>query len=396
MVSTAWQIVAARLGRRRRRWARVERWLPVPVVAALGVVAGAVTVRTGFSFDAALPAWVLAASWPVWRAPEEGAPDALRFRLRVRRVGWRASVTLVLAFSVARASGTSADWILALAPVPAVLEPLLWPLWPRGLRRAVRSAQVYEELVAANRGQARDVVRNRRVVRQRRAGRYSHTAVAGAGGSRRDQRRALMRAGAATLGFDPDRGACGRPLPVSSSEPAAEAGPPLRATPVRELLYRWRAEEEGEQLERWLRYAAVSWSGQDLLVTDGRQRVVRAGLSGKPDQLPPGQRVLPQRPVELVWLNEKRVDSFRTYVESQILLLDAEGRRLLTLPALGMRQSDVGAVAHAAGLRFAAYELSQSGWEWPRPLSSRLFPKRRGHIQLKFSGRSRNNFRYAN
>ncbi|MEY9842860.1 hypothetical protein [Streptacidiphilus sp. EB103A] len=389
-MSTVWQMVTARLGRRRRRWARVERWLPVPVLGALGAGAGVVSVHTGFSFDAALPVWVLAASWPVWRAPEEEVPDALRFRLQVRRAGWRVSVALVLAFSVAQALGTPVDWVLALAPVPVVLEPLLWPLWPRGLRRAVRSAQVYEELVAANRGQARDLVRNKRVVRRRRVLRHQPLARVRAEGTRRNRRRALLREvrrtpGALAMGFDPDRGACGRPLPVRSSEPGARSGPPLRATPVRELLYQWRAQDEGERLERWLRYAVVSWSGQDLLLTDGRQRLVRAGLGWKPEPLPPRQRVLPHRPVELIWLTEKRVDSFRAHVESQILLLDARGRRLLTFPAMGMSQREVGAVAQAAGLRFAAYELAQSGWEWPRPLSSRLFPKRRGHIRLRLS-----------
>lgn len=369
-MSSPWKIFTARLQRRRRRWARVQRWLPVPALGALGAVAGAVAAHTGFSVDAALPLWVLAGSWPVWRAPEEGAADALRFRLRIRRIGWRASVTVVLAFSVTRASGVSADWILALAPAPALLEPLLWPLWPRGLRRAVRSAQVYEELVEAKLAQARKRRGLRRLVRSRQL-------VLGG------------RVHALAVGFDPDRGSCGRPEPVASSEPehgrpGSDGGAPLRATPVRELLYQWREEESGPRLERWLRYASVSWSGRELLVTDGRQRRVRAGLAGRPEQTRPGERVLPHCPVELVWLTEKRVDAVSTYVESQVLLLDAEGRRLLTFPGLGLRQGDVGAVAHAARLRFAAYELALSGWEGPRPLSSRLFPKRRGHIRLRF------------
>jgi hypothetical protein len=217
--------------------------------------------------------------------------------LRVRRIGWRASVTLVLAFSVAQASGATVDWVLALAPVPALLEPLLWPLWPRNLRRAVRSAQVYEELVAANFRYAQDQARSRL---GRRFGLRRRPQLGG-------------WAGALAVGFDPDRGVCGRPQPLASSEPGAKRGAPPRATPA-----------------------------------------------------------------------EKRRDEFRTYLETQILLLDAEGRRLLALPGLGMRQGGVGAVAHAAGLRFAAYELLLSGREGPRPLSGRLFPKRRGHIRLRF------------
>jgi len=368
-VSSAWQIFSAQLQRRRRRFARVRRRLPVPLLGALGVVSGAVAAHTGFSVEAALPVWVFAASWPVWREPEEGAPDPLRFRLRVRRIGWRASVTLVLAFSVAQASGATVDWVLALAPVPALLESLLWPLWPRSLRRAVRSAQVYEELVAANFGYARDQARSRL---GRRFGLRRRPQLGG-------------WAGALAVGFDPDRGVCGRPQPLASSEPGVKRGAPLRATPARALLYRWHEESvSGPQLERWLKTASVSWSGRELLITDGRQRVVRAGLAQRPEQARPGERVLSRPPTELVWLTEKRRDEFRTYLETQILLLDAEGRRLLTLPGLGMRQGEVGAVAHAAGLRFAAYELLLSGWEGPRPLSARLFPKRRGHIRLRF------------
>jgi len=385
-VSSVWQIFNAQLQRRRRRWAWVQRWLPVPTLGAVGAVVGSVAAHHGFSVDAALPLWVLAGSWPVWRAPEEGAADALRFRLRVRRIGWRASVTVVLAFTVTRASGVSADWVLALAPIPALLEPLLWPLWPRSLRRAVRSAQVYEELVEAKFAQGRN--RQSRNGRSRRRSWWIRRPYVGG------------RVGAVSVGFDPDRGVCGRPLPVESSEPEPEPEPepesepepgaggraPVRATPVRQLLYLWREEETGPRIERWLRYASVSWSGRELLVTDGRQRLVRAGLAGRPkSEYPrPGERVLPHRPVELVWLTERRVDAARTYLESWVLLLDAEGRRLLTLPAVGLRQSDVGAVAHAAGLRFAAYELALGGWEGPRPLSSRLFPKRRGHIRLRF------------
>jgi hypothetical protein len=46
-------------------------------------------------FVSAWPVWLMAATWPVWRAPERHLPALLRLRSRHRRIGWRLSVLLL-------------------------------------------------------------------------------------------------------------------------------------------------------------------------------------------------------------------------------------------------------------------------------------------------------------
>ncbi len=356
MSSTGWRMFAAGLERRRRRWTRVWRWLPTVGLAAAGAATGGVVLvdggHSGVALAAALPVWLLGASWRVWRAPEHQLPDALRFRARVRRVSWRVSAlslegsTLALLCrveQVAGVPGSTAGWLLVLSPVPLLLDPLLWRLWPAALRRSVRSGKVWEELATANR-------------RRKIAG---------------------------PVAFDPDRGACGRPVPVRSSEAGTRSAETCRVHPIREVLYRWHSDLPEQKLRNWLTNAAVVWNGRDLLLTDGRRRLVRAGFAPAPSVRLPGERMLAEPPAEMVMLTERLGIPRSSPIESEIMLLDAQGRRLLTLPALGMREYDVAALAAKAGIRFAAYELVRTGPEFPRSLSARMFPRRRGHIRLR-------------
>ena len=359
MSSLAWRVLTAGLERRRRRWTRVWRWLPTAGLAAAGTATGAVVLadggRSGVALAAALPLWLLGASWRVWRAPEHQLPDALRFRARVRRVSWRVSAlslegsALALLCRVEHTAGVpggTAGWLLVLSPVPLLLDPLLWRLWPAALRRSVRSGKVWEELATAN--------------RRRKIG--------------------------GPVAFDPDRGACGRPVPLRSSEAGTPSAETCRVHPIREVLFRWHSDLPEQKLRNWLTNAAVVWNGRDLLLTDGRRRLVRAGFAPSPSVRLPGERVLAEPPAEMVMLTERLGIPRSSPMESEIMLLDAEGRRLVTLPALGMREYDVAALAAKAGIRFAAYELVRTGPEFPRSLSARMFPRRRpGHIRLRLS-----------
>ncbi|RAG87361.1 hypothetical protein DN069_02260 [Streptacidiphilus pinicola] len=90
-----------RLARVRRwRWRLAQLLVALPGVPLLGQDwGGAGPVNSDqqkFWHDGSAPFLVLAATLPLWRAPEEGLPDALRLRDLHRRVCRRASVLLLL------------------------------------------------------------------------------------------------------------------------------------------------------------------------------------------------------------------------------------------------------------------------------------------------------------
>src|SRR5580698_1310281 len=98
-MSSAFGRITANLGRRRRRWARPLRRLGTAALVVIGIVVFIPGTDDNLATDniwlsAALPIWLLAATWPVWRAPERDAPEALRWRRRQRRSCWRTSVLL--------------------------------------------------------------------------------------------------------------------------------------------------------------------------------------------------------------------------------------------------------------------------------------------------------------
>jgi hypothetical protein len=345
-MSDVWHAVGARVGRQRRRWARGVRrsitgllWLAGSGLLATGADRGA---EGGHVLMAgSVPVFFVAMSWQVWRAPEHHLPDALRLRRRSRRVGLRLGWLCLLGASaglvssayrswrgtdLAHLPGGVGLWLLALAPVPVLVESALWLLAPRDLRREVGVGRNAEEVQRVN----------------------------------------LRYHPPKQLGFDPGSGACGLPVPAFAAA-GGTAGRSCRITPSRALLVS-PTETMTDAEERWLHNAGLAWNGTELIVTDGRGRQTRGSS-------------LADRPVELVRLGER--DRLMAVTEWSVLLLDDQGRRLLTLPGLGWSHPDLRRLASAAGLRYSVHQLPKPAWEWGIPLTSRLFPRRRGHIRIR-------------
>lgn len=381
-MSDAWHMVISSLGRRRRRWSRgfVRTVTAVPALIGFGLLATGAAEHGGVSgllMSASLPCFLGALGWRVWRAPEHDLPEPLRLRRRSRRVGLRVVSLLLLssalglvassywlwragepglstgqierARQLAHSVGTVALWLLAAAPVPFLLESALWGLAPGAARHAVRMGRNAEEVQRANRFRGKDDL----------------------------------------LRFDPDLGAHGLPVPAYAAAPAPLPGRPYLIT-ARRLLMPRLAVDEGYSpaQERWLHSAVISWTGRELIITDGRGRQTRVNVYGK---MPPRRRRVPftaarretvtDRASGLVWIQE--MDLSTRLSECQLLLLDQAGRRLLTMPGQGFAERDVRALAAAAGLDYGLHRMIGSGWDLEIPLTWRLFPRRWGHLRIR-------------
>ncbi|MEZ0095076.1 hypothetical protein [Streptacidiphilus sp. EB129] len=305
---------------------------------------------------AALPFALFAAGWQVWRAPEEGLPDALRWRSRSRRIALRASsipafcaslglvVHLAGHGALAHEAGVDALWAVALAPVPVLMEAALWRLAPRELRRRIRTGQLAEAVRELN------------------------TKVPQA----------------SLLDFDPDSGYAGTPVPRHSVDSPQHFGTPCEVRPTAQRTSAMLGMAPlGHARQMWLREASLHWDGTTLTLTDGRRTVVAITLAPT-DR--PVRDPWPDRPVELVLLREKGLGEPRW--EARILLLDATGRRLLTMPGLGFLDNQVSHVATAAGLRFTFQYWAPASFELPWcSLWARAYPRHRHHIRLRLGHR---------
>ena len=338
-MSSAFSMVVAGLGRRRRRWARPLRWIGTAALLVAGVVVFVPATDDSnptcdISFAAALPIWLFALTWPVWRAPDRELPEGLRWRRRHRRACWRASLLTLFGSCLAllscayweyrrdqdtayrhydhldhlaALSGTTALWLLLLSPVPGLLDAPLWRLWPAPLRRAAALGRIAEEL-------------------------------------NRPDRFRLKPAGAVPPpGFDPDRGWLGRPMPVFERHPEPGRGAPLSIGPGADILVKGPFAQP-----------SLSWDGALVTFTDVHQ---------------PGIGVPVERVAELVDVRE----SFESGSYSLLMLLDPTGRSLVSMPDRGFRRDELASLAVAAGIPFACYDLGRS--EGRRPLSRRLFPE---------------------
>ncbi len=304
----------------------------------------------------AVPFAVAAVGWPVWRAPEEGLPDALRLRERSRRIGLRAtsvpgfgaSVGLVVRLgahgALAHDSGVAALWAVALAPVPVLAESALWGVAPRRLRLQVRTARLAEAVRDLN-------AENGRV---------------------------------SQLDFDPDRGYAGAPVPRRSIAPAGDPAAACEARPSQGLATSMLGLQLVSRAHRtWIQESSLRWDGTTLTLTDGRRNVVTVRLDAAEQA---GRGRLADRPVEMAWLHGQNVGEPGS--EIRILLLDSSSRRLLTMPGLGYLDTDVAQVATASGLRFSSHNWVGARFELPwRRLWMRVFPRRRGHVRLRMARR---------
>ncbi|WP_042424123.1 hypothetical protein [Streptacidiphilus anmyonensis] len=339
--------LAGRLGRLRRyRWwlARLVAALPAVALLAYGMSApptaeGASSPESVFWQDDALPFLLLAATLTLWRAPEEGLPDALRLRDLHRRVCRRAAVVLLFgaclalgvdhwyswhpdpaAASAAAGTGLALFW---LALVPVLLEPALWPLWPAPIRRAVRAARTAEALY-------------RPAPRQRLGGGQSVS----------------YPAPGAITDFDADPGASGRPRPFLHQA----AGP--RSSGRATAPSRARQRRQGSYLH---------WDGTKLIFDDGK---------GGPRAVALADARHAEGVAELVWVTPRDL----------LFFVDRDGYRVgRPVSGLQVLPGSVGQVAAAAGLAFNAYELSshagtrgeQAGLLFPRrPRLVRAFRRR--------------------
>jgi hypothetical protein len=299
-----------------------------------------------------VPVLLVAVGWQVWRAPEHGLADALRVRRVSRLVGLRAAFSLGLgaAFGLAldsglhgqpgHSAGVVALWLAAATPVPVLAEAVLWRFVPRQLRLSVRTARLAEEVQSLN--------------------------------AKFNIRPALV--------FDPDLGHIGRVRPNWPVDPVPdEYGGRAQIGPIRREA--WRARPEGvfsAKEEDWLRSASLRWNGHTLLLIDGTERMLRIPLG--PDAVEPSP--LADRPVELILLRELPYGGME--YELHILLLDAAGRCLLTMPGLGILPGDLKELAAAARLRFSHYKLRAPVWEISRlGLVARMFPRHRRHVRLR-------------
>jgi hypothetical protein len=348
-MSLVWRGFMSGVQRRGRRWARpLRRALTVLLGTGGFAVAAAGAAQTSAGPQHAL----VAVGWQVWRAPEHGLPDALRLRRVSRLVGLRTAFSLGLGAAIGLAldnglhgrpvhsAGVVALWLAVATPVPVLAETVLWRFAPRQLRLSVRTARLAEEVQSLN---AKLTIRP-------------------------------------ALVFDPDLGRTGRVRPIWPIDPVPdEYGAQAQVRPVRREA--WLARPEGvfgAQEEDWLRSASLGWNGQELLLTDGTGKVLRIPL--RPDAVEPSP--LADRPVELIVLRELPYGGVE--YELRILLLDASGRCLLTMPGLGIRPGDLKELAAAARLQFSYYILRTPVWEIPRlGFVARMFPRHRRHVRLR-------------
>ena len=357
MKSYAWRQLSAGLGRRRRRFTRPLRWIVSLALTAVGFVffvpgTDDNNPRADIYFATALPIWLIAASWQLWRAPDHDLPAARRWRLRHRRICWRTSQLLLLGASLAllacsyyewrsgntasltqferydslaATSGTTGLWLLLASPVPGLLDLPLWRLWPLDLRDAAMKARATEQLME----------------QAARSGR--------------------------TKAFDYTLDEQGRPRAASVREAGPGLGPELTLRTTKDDCWKYstfRYRPKGHY-ERWIEHSRLGWDGVgNLVFTDGRARTVRMPVAVV---------------AEAVLFTER---TSRDHESRHLLLLDRQGRRLLAVPADGYALQQLGDLAHAAGLRFSFYSLGNSSDNLVE-INSLLFPRRRGTVPLR-------------
>ena len=357
-MSTAWDLATTGLGRRLRFLHRYRWWALQLLVAVPGVVL--LTRDTGASdsshiaklwHDSSLFFFALAATLRVWRAPEEGTADVLRFRLLHRKIAWRAFTVLLLAGALAltadrwftwkgddptaRTWSTVAVLLFWLAVAARLLDPLVWQLWPRELRRSVRLAELAEDAAKAT-------ARN------------------------------APRAVAPPMVF-PDQGAFGRTHPSYQSR-GGSPSPTPQSVAARSADSSLPARSRGPRLSP----PVLHWDGNRLAWSDSHGHTHMIPVEGRPPLKGKVDRSL--RPVaEMVWL--LRAGAGRG-PSSLLVLLDDQGYRFLVLHTNQRSFGPCADLAEAVGLPFAAYRIAGDA-ETFRALFDSLFPRRGPVVELR-------------
>jgi len=354
----------------RLRLIRLRHWL-LPLALVVGGFVLIAATQSGSDADVenlwlplALALMAGGATAWVWRRAEGGGFEALRWRRLHRRVFWRTAALSLLgglaalwlvAFWQWRADttpggfeqsawdsdnghaaffGSVSAWLSAAAPALFVVEPFAWRLWPRSLRQAVRRAKTAE------------------ILAKRRYG--------------------------TQLILDSVLGAAGRPeatLTVKRGEPSPRAH---AITPHGRQPADWPRAAARD----WWRHAKLAWDGSALQVADGQLSSWTFPVVTTPtDEGSEGAGGI-DRVAELVWFTED-VRSWRvaTWQHEQILLLDRGGRRIAELPVAGFTAKATAAIAEAAGLPFAAYDLGSVRRD-ESPAHPMLFPRTRRTVKV--------------
>lgn len=348
--------------------------------------------------------WAFAAMIPFWAAPEAGLPQMLRYRSLHRRVAWRLSVLVLFASSWgllgnaywtwragrtdylhhsglidtydghAHACAIAGLWVLCLSPLPVLLDPLVWRLvMPETLRRGLRCARVARAMASRTRG--------------------------------------------APPGFDPDRGAAGRPSGASRQDPARPPDPGPRTVSLTGNAWRHGARPKVE----------LCWDGTELTLLRGPKRpdstshvskaadakargpkappvviplarggwTARAGsdagtVRGGGDQgrggRGRGSRI--RRPVaEIVWYVERHntvraAPAQWSTRDVSLVLLDERGFTVGSVRRVRDDWSVIASVVRAAGVAFTAYDLGSSPRDDEPRLGPLLFPRRGRQVRL--------------
>jgi len=320
------------LPERWRRWLlRVAITLPGVAILFYGTGDQAENIKVWH--DCGLPFFLLAATLPVWRKPERGLPQALRWRELHRKVLWRSSAVLVFGATLgliayrwftwhgdpgaAHAATETGVILLLLSPIPRLVDPLVWRAWPEPLRHAVRGAKASEELA-----------------------------------------KSLPWA---PPEFDPDRGAGGRPKPLQERAGGRSQGGRV-------------ATSAGPR-------SVLTWDGGWLTFTAGRLRAPNKTYSvSVPGQAPRrrgwlGHRLGPA--AELVWVSYPVLVNLHAGRPDRVImiLLDAQGYRILTITNVTCSWPAAAQVARSAGLSFAAYHLECRREPFGK-ICKLLFPRR--------------------
>ncbi|QMU75463.1 hypothetical protein GXW83_06595 [Streptacidiphilus sp. PB12-B1b] len=323
--------------RRRRRYARLGRVLPQLLVALPGVLLIAVPgSRLKVCHDLGLTLLVAALSLPVWRAPEAGLPDPLRFRERHRRVFWRigavllAAATLCLAvdrrfdgrhaLGSAHAAADTGAALTCAALLVLLLERQVWRLWPGQLRRAAATAEVL----------------------------------------RRISRRSLAAGGPMVTGL---------PEP-ELRQPAGEPSPTPCTTYGRKRRHRVDRSRPGMTVLRW--------DGRNLTLNNTGVPVPLP--MGRPGEAPQADWAQVSPVAEVVWVGHRALPEYGQ-TKATLLLLDAEGRRSVHMSHVRFDRLSAAEVSAAAGIPFTAYDLTFAA-SWYDELVDALFPKARKSLDL--------------
>lgn len=315
------------LKRRWRRYARLRARLLQGAVVLGGLLLSILPPATAKIWhDVGLTVMLLGVTLPVWRAPEENLPDALRFRRLHRLICWRTGTGLLFLgtlalignrWLLARHDSGSAGTVALLGTVAAglgvlaaVVDGPLWQLWPAEVRQAAATAEALEK-----------ISRNQPI----------------------------------TL----DRPLAGLPKPALQRSTGAPS-------PHACSTFGRRRDAVGRVVLRW--------DGHHLIVTDRYGTSFEVPIPDRPRSTDLAFDVRLRALGELVWCSYAPQPQSRTH-RSTLLMIDTDGNRFAELADPRFTRESVMTVSRAAGVPFRAYNLASAGSKYDE-LMNAMFPRK--------------------